>query len=38
MNRGEDKVTRERRLNRDLRGFLVADFADHDLVRIVTQN
>ena len=26
------------RLNGDLGGFLVADFADHDLVRVVTQD
>ncbi len=34
----EHQVTGERRLNRDLRGLGVADFADHDLVGIVTQD
>jgi hypothetical protein len=34
----KDQVARQRRLNRDLRGLGVADFADHDLVRVVTQN
>jgi len=35
---GENQVAGERRLDGDLRGFLVADFADHDLVRVVAQN
>ena len=34
----ENQVTGQRRLDRDLRGLGVTDFADHDLVRIVTQN
>src|SRR5713101_1093806 len=35
---GEDQVAGESGLNGDLRGFLIADFADHDLVRIVAQD
>src|SRR6266852_1583385 len=35
---GENEVAGERRLDGDLGGFLVADFADHDLVWIVTQD
>src|SRR6202011_151560 len=35
---GENKVSGKRRLNRDLRGFRVADFTHHDLVRVVTQD
>src|SRR5713101_1087400 len=38
VDRGEDQVAGESGLNGDLRGFLVADFADHDLVRIVAQD
>src|SRR5665213_132473 len=38
VHRGEHKVPRQRRLNGDLRGFIVADFSHHDLVRIVTQD
>ncbi len=34
----EHQVAGERRLNRDLRGFRVADFADHDLVGVVAQD
>ena len=32
------KMPRQRRLHRDLRGFQVADFADHDHVRVLTQD
>src|SRR5260370_31601106 len=35
---GEHEVPGEGRLNGDLGSFLVADFADHDLVLIVAQN
>src|SRR6185437_16012487 len=35
---GEYQVAGERRLNGDLRGFRVADFADHDFVRVVTED
>ncbi len=35
---GENEMAGERGLNGDLRGFFVANFADHDLVGIVTQN
>src|SRR4029077_7432444 len=35
---GEDQVSGERGLNGDLRGFLVADFADHDFIRVVAQD
>ncbi len=38
MHRGEDQVSGKRRVDRDLRGFLVADFAHHDLVGIVAQD
>src|ERR1043166_6923075 len=35
---GEDEVAREGRLDGDLRRLLVADFADHDLVRVVAKD
>ena len=35
---GEDQVAGERGVDGDLRGLLVADFADHDLVGIVAQD
>src|SRR5580704_2962037 len=35
---GEHQVAGKRGLNGDLRGLLVANFADHDLVRVVPQN
>src|ERR1700733_4121104 len=35
---GENQVAGERGVDGDLRGFLVADFADHDLVRVVAQD
>src|SRR6185437_3807441 len=35
---GEYQVAGERRLNGDLRGFRVADFANHDFVRVVAQD
>ncbi len=35
---GEDQVAGERGVDGDLRGFLVANFADHDLVRVVAQD
>ena len=38
VDRGEDQVAGERRVDGDLRGFLIADFADHDLIGIVTQD
>src|ERR1700690_1839986 len=38
VNRGEDEVARKRGIDGDLRRFLVADFADHDFVRIVAQD
>src|SRR6266568_4380909 len=38
VNGCENKVPGESGLNSNLRGFLIADFADHDLVRIVTQD
>ena len=38
VNRGENQMAGERRVDGDLRGFLVANFADHDLVGVVTQN
>ena len=38
MDGGEYQVSGEGRLNRNLRGLRVADFADHDFVGIVTQN
>src|SRR5215469_8110029 len=38
VNRRKDQVAGQRRLNGDLRRFLVADFADHDFVGVVAQN
>ena len=38
VHRGEHQVAGERGIDGDLRGFLVADFADHDLVRVMAQN
>ena len=38
MDSGENEVAGERRLDGNLRGFLVADFADHDFVGIVAQD
>ena len=38
MYRREHEVAGQRRLNRNLRGFFVANFSDHDLVRIVAQD
>src|SRR5712692_7181927 len=38
MDSGENEVAGEGRLDGDLRGFLVANFADHDLVGVVTQD
>src|SRR5215468_3470983 len=38
VNGGEDQVARERGVDGDLRGLLVADFADHDLVGVVAQD
>src|ERR1019366_7814949 len=35
---GEDQVARQRRVDGDLCRFLIADFADQNLVRIVTQD
>src|SRR5215472_6690424 len=35
---GEDEVAGERRLDGDLRGFLVADFPDHDFVGVVAKD
>src|SRR5216683_5825947 len=35
VDSGENEVAGKRRLDGDLRGLLVADFADHDLVRVV---
>ncbi len=37
MQRGEHHVARLRRLDRDFGGFQVADFANHDDVRILAQ-
>ena len=37
MQRREHEVAGERRLDRDLRGLEVADFADEDDVRVLTQ-
>jgi hypothetical protein len=37
VNSGEDQMARQRRLNRYLGGFLVSDFADHHLVRVVAK-
>src|ERR1035437_9132754 len=38
MHGGEHQVAGEGGIDGDLRGLLIADFADHDLVGIVTQN
>src|ERR1017187_4745595 len=38
VQRGENQVAGERRLHGDLRRFLVADFADENHVRVMTQN
>ena len=38
VNRGEHQVAGERGVDGDLRGFLIANFADHDLVGIVAQD
>ena len=38
VNRGEHQVAGERGIDGDLRGFLVANFADHDFVRVVAQD
>src|SRR3984957_11978954 len=38
VHRGEHQVAGQRGIDGDLRGFLVADFADHDLVRVMAQN
>ena len=38
MDGGEHQVAGERGVDRNLRGFLVADFADHDLVGVMTQD
>src|SRR5947209_16544015 len=38
VNGGEHQVPGQGRLNRDLRRLFVANFTDHDLVRIVAQN
>ncbi len=38
VHRGEHQVSGERRLDGDLRGFVIANFSDHDLVRVVPQN
>ena len=38
VDRGEDEVAREGRLDGDLGRLLVADLADHDLVRVVAQD
>src|SRR5208283_3630264 len=35
---GEHEVARQRRLDGDLGGFVVANFAHHDLVRVMTQD
>src|SRR5579864_265190 len=35
---GEHQVSGERRLNGDLSGFVIANFSDHDLVRVVPQD
>ena len=37
MERGEDKVTGERRLDRDLGGFQITGFPDHDAIWILTK-
>src|SRR5271157_1849096 len=38
VHRGEDEVPGQRGLNGDLRRLVVADFAHHDLVRVVAQD
>ena len=38
MYRGEHKVPSKGRIDGDLSGFLVTNFADHDLIRIVAKN
>ena len=38
MDGCENQVVGQRRLNCDLRRLFVANFADHDLVRVVAQN
>ena len=38
VERAENKVTRHRRANRDVRGFDIANFADHDDVWVLPQN
>ncbi len=38
VHRGEHQVSGERGVDGDLGGLLIADFADHDLVRVVAQN
>ena len=38
VNGGEDQVAGERGVDGDLGGFLIADFADHDLIGIVPQD
>ena len=38
VHSGEDEVAGQCRLHRDLCRFRIADFADHDLIRVVAQN
>src|SRR3990172_5680064 len=38
VDSGEDQMSGQSRLNCDLGGFGVTDFANHDLIRIVTKN
>ena len=38
VQRGEDQVTRHRRANGDFRRLEVANFTDHDDVRVLPQN
>src|ERR1700723_1972359 len=38
VNRGKDQVTRQRGLNSDLRCLRVANFADHDFVRVMARS
>ena len=38
MQRGEHQMAGEARLHRDLRGFEIADFTDHDDVRVLAQD
>src|SRR5579884_3960957 len=38
VDRSKDKVSGKGRVDGDLRGFLVANFADHDFIGIVAQN